>query len=79
MFPADESERLFRLSSIANPAQPVEPHEAALIIYTVTRTAEVLLTVRFYGQTPFRVRRGLRARLRRPLRRHAASTQILPR
>ena len=79
MLPADEGERLFRLSSIANPAQPVEPHEAALVIYTVTRSADVLLTVRFYGQTPFRVRRGLRARLRRPLRWHAASAQVLAR
>ena len=76
MSPGHESERFFRLSSIANPAQPVEPHEAALIIYTVARSADVLLTVRFYGQTPFRVRRGLRARLRRPSRRHAAGTRF---
>lgn len=54
----DASVRLFRLSSIANPAQPVEPYEAALIICTITRGAEVLLTVRFYGQTQFHVRRG---------------------
>jgi hypothetical protein len=58
---ADASVRHFLLSSIANPAQSVEPHETALIIYTVTRSAEVLLTVRFYGQGQFRVRRGLRA------------------
>jgi hypothetical protein len=77
MVRADESERLFRLSSTAYPAQPVEPQEAALIIYTVARGAEVLLTVRFYGQTPFRARRGLRARLRRAARRHAVNTQIL--
>lgn len=76
MFPADESERLFRLSSIANPAQPVEPHEAALIIYTVARSADVLLTVRFYRQTPFRVRRGLRARLSRPSRRRSSSSSL---
>jgi hypothetical protein len=76
MFPADESERLFRLSSIANPAQPVEPHEAALIIYTVARSADVLLTVRFYSQTPFRVRRGLRARLSRPSRRHSSPSSL---
>ncbi|MFI4977745.1 MAG: hypothetical protein ACHQC8_03575 [Solirubrobacterales bacterium] len=58
---ADASERYFQLSSIANPAQSVEPHETALIIFTVTRSAEVLLTVRFYGQTQFRATRGLRA------------------
>lgn len=58
---ADASVRLFLLSSIANPAQPVEPHEPALIIYTVTRSGEVQLTVRFYGQTRFHVRRGRRA------------------
>jgi len=55
---ADASVRLFRLSSMANPAQPVEPHEPALIIHTITRSAEVLLTVRIYGQTQFHVRRG---------------------
>jgi hypothetical protein len=76
MFPADESERLFRLSSIANPAQPVESHEAALIIYTVSRSTDVLLTIRFYSQTPFRVRRGLRARLSRPSRRHSSSSSL---
>jgi hypothetical protein len=44
---------LFRLSSIADPAQPVEPHETVLIIYTITRSAEVLLTVRLYGRAQF--------------------------
>jgi hypothetical protein len=57
----DASERLFRLSSMAGPAQPVEPNETALIIYTVIRSADVLLMVRFYGQTEFDARRGPRA------------------
>jgi hypothetical protein len=78
MVRADESERLFRLSSMANLAEPVEPNEAALIIYTVARSAEILLTVRFYGQTHIRIRRGLRARLRRVARRDAARTRVLP-
>lgn len=58
---ANASVRLFHLSSIAIPAQAVESHEAALIVYTITRSSEVLLTVRFYGQRQFHARRGLRA------------------
>lgn len=47
----DTSERQFLVSSIADPAQTVEPHQMRLIIYTAARSGEVLLKVRCFGQT----------------------------
>jgi len=51
------SKRLFRLTSIADPAVSLEPPQTSLIFYVATRNGEVLLRVRCCGAHPVGDRR----------------------